>query len=226
MVAIELARRVWPDAATGSELLAVPLGSLEQHGPHLPLATDAHIADMVARQYADRRSGVVVAPVVAYGASGEHEDFPGTISIGHEALELLIVELVRSATRTFAHVLLVNGHGGNARPLGRAVQRLTGEGHSVLGWTPVVEGGDAHAGRTETALMLALAPAHVQLGAAEAGNTTPIATLLPAIRKSSVRAVAPNGVLGDPAGATAHEGYALLEQLVDDLANAVDRWLT
>jgi creatinine amidohydrolase len=107
---IDLAQRVWPQAATG-ELLAVPLGSLEQHGPHLPLDTDSRIALEVVRRLAGLRPGVVVAPTVAYGSSGEHESFPGTISIGQEALEFMVIELVRSATRTFAHVLVVSGHG-------------------------------------------------------------------------------------------------------------------
>ncbi len=224
MVPIDLAERVWPQAGRG-ELLAVPLGSLEQHGPHLPLDTDSRIAREVARRLARLRPGVAVAPTVPYGSSGEHESFPGTISIGQQALEFMLVELVRSATRTFAHVLLVSGHGGNAAPLERAVRQLRSEGRSVLGWTAALAGADAHAGRTETAIMLALAPAAVRLADARAGNTSPLRTLLPEMTRSSVRAVSPNGVLGDPARATAAEGAELIDRLVQSLSTEVERWL-
>ena len=100
---------------------------------------------------------MVVAPAVAYGASGEHAGFPGTLSIGHEALERVLVELVRSAD-AFAGVVLVNGHGGNVPALQRAVATGEDEGRRVLGWSWSLPGADAHAGRTETSLLLALAP--------------------------------------------------------------------
>jgi creatinine amidohydrolase len=166
---------------------------------------------------------VVVAPPVAYGSSGEHQDFAGTLSIGQDALELLLVELCRSASRTFSRVLLVSTHGGNAETVRRAEQRMVGESRDVRAWLPNWRG-DAHAGRTETSLQLALAPDLVRLDRAAKGNTQPIAELMPALRASSVRAVSPNGVLGDPAGASAAEGAALLRELLDDLVRAVADW--
>jgi creatinine amidohydrolase len=220
----DLGERVWTEAAMGG-LLAVPLGSLEQHGPHLPLDTDSRIALELVRRLAALRPGVVIAPTVPYGSSGEHESFPGTISIGQEALELMLIELVRSATRTFPHIVLVSGHGGNAAPMQRAVRRMRSEGRSVLGWAPAIAGADGHAGRTETSIMLALAPANVRLADAQAGNTAPLHTLMPELVRSSVRAVSSNGVLGDPAGAGAAEGAELIDRLVQDLAGEVERWL-
>ena len=220
----ELARRAWPAAADG-RLLAVPVGALEQHGPHLPLGTDTLLAAEVTARFARLRDDVVVAPAVAYGASDEHQSFPGTISLGTEATSRLLVELGRSATQTFPRLVFVNGHGGNADAVGEAVRRLTGEGRAVLAWHLGVPGGDAHAGRTETSMMLAAAPSDVDLAAAEAGNVAPIAELLPSIRRSSVSAVSANGVLGDPGGASAQEGEALLERMARDLADEVARWL-
>jgi creatinine amidohydrolase len=76
---------------------------------------------------------------------------------------------------------------------------------------------DAHAGRTETSIMLALAPEVVRLDLARAGNTAPLAELLTAMRAGSVRAVTGNGVLGDPTGATPEEGRVLLEAMADAL---------
>ena len=162
-------------------MLAVPLGSLEQHGPHLPLDTDTRIAGAVAGRRAWRRAGVgvAVAPALSYGASGEHADFPGTLLVGHEVLADLLVELVRSARGSFAGVVFVNAHGGQrggARRLAR--ERCAAEGDDVLVWRAVTPaGGDAHAGRTETSLLLAIDPGAVRLDLAEPGRTEPIADI-------------------------------------------------
>lgn len=216
-----LGDRFWP--AVSADVLAIPLGSTEQHGPQLPLSTDTDIAVALAMGLADRRDDVIVAPALPYGASGEHQGFAGTLSIGHEALELVLVELVRSATESFAHVLLVNGHGGNVPTLATAVARLRAESRDVLVWSPRWRG-DAHAGRTETSVQLALDPSRV--GAArEAGTTDPLATLLPVLRRDGLRAVSANGILGDPAGASAEEGERLLAEALDDLESTVAAWL-
>jgi mycofactocin system creatininase family protein len=160
----QLATLTSPEAAeraAAGAVLAVPVGSTEQHGPHLPLSTDADLAVALCTQLGVQRSQarpvVVVAPPVCYGSSGEHEGFAGTLSIGQEATELLLTELGRSATRTFARVLLVSTHGGNTEPVRRAVARLRSESRDVSVWLPRWHG-DAHAGRAETSLQLALAP--------------------------------------------------------------------
>jgi mycofactocin precursor peptide peptidase len=211
-------------AAAGG-VLAVPIGSTEQHGPHLPLGTDADVALALARRLAQRQPNVAVAPVISYGASGEHAGFAGTISIGAEAVELLLLELGRSAGETYRRLVFISAHGGNAVAAVRAVRRLRAESRDVLLWMPRWDGdGDAHAGRTETALQLALNPDRVLTDSAEAGNVTPIRELMPSLRAGGVRAVSPNGVLGDPAGASVEEGRMLLERLSDDLEAAVVAW--
>jgi mycofactocin precursor peptide peptidase len=189
----------------------LPLGSTEQHGPHLPLDTDTVIAAAVARGLADQLAAggadVVVAPPMAYGASGEHEQFPGTVSVGTEALEHLLVEYGRSACRWAERLVIVNGHGGNVEALRSAVQRLVSEGRDVnwvLCWpddATALPALDAHAGRVETSLMLHLAPERVLIDRAEPGNVTPLSDLLPTLRRSGVAAVAPPpGVGGPPRG--------------------------
>jgi mycofactocin system creatininase family protein len=218
-----LARSTWPEIPDGA-LLVVPLGSTEQHGHHLPLGTDTSVACAVAEAAADALDGALLAPALAYGASGEHEDFPGTVSLGTEALTGLLVEYGRSAGRWAGRVLLVNGHGGNLDALRAAGAVLRAEGRDVA-WFPCgVPGGDAHAGRTETSLMLHVEPLGVLGERAVAGDTTPIADLLPRLRSEGVRAVSPTGVLGDPAGATAEEGAALLTGLAERLVAAVATW--
>lgn len=220
-----LGAHTWTDlvASASTTVLAVPLGATEQHGPHLPLDTDTSIAVALAQRLAGARNDVLVAPAVPYGSSGEHAGFPGTLSIGGPALTTLVVELVRSAD-AFAGVVLVGGHGGNLGAVTDAVDLLRAEGRRVLAWQPRVPNGDAHAGRTETSLVLALAPGDVALGSAASGDTRPIAELLPELRAGGVVAVSANGVLGDPSGASAEEGRTLLDSMVADLVAAVGAW--
>lgn len=214
-------------------LLIVPLGSTEQHGPHLPFDVDARIAAAAAGAVTERLTSqglrAVVAPVLAYGSSGEHQQFPGTLSIGRDALRLLLVELVRSASAWAARVALITGHGGNAPVLSDVVPTLRDEGHDVA-WlacgapAAVDPPGDAHAGRLETALMLHLDPARVGPFEAVVGATAPLTDLMADLETGRFREVTPTGVLGDPRGASASEGLALLEAIVDDAVGRVARW--
>jgi len=216
-------RGSWPElaelAASGA-VLVVPVGATEQHGPHLPVTTDTDIAVALATAAADLDPLLVVAPAVAYGSSGEHDGFAGTLSLGQAATEALLVELGRSAASTFDHVVLACTHGGNAAPLARALTRLVDEGHPVTGWWPRWQG-DLHAGRTETSLMLAIAPGSVQADRLAPGDLRPADELLPLLRAGGVRSVSANGVLGDPTGATADEGRALIRAAAADLATVV-----
>ena len=221
-----LADLPWPDIGarvTGDSVLAVPLGATEQHGPHLPLSTDTDVAVALCQRLAEARADVLIAPAVAYGSSGEHQDFPGTLSIGQEALELLLVELGRSAGRTFAHLVFVCAHGGNAEPAARATMRLRAESRDVLLFMPAGDG-DPHAGLTETAMMLHLAPALVRMASAAPGDTRPLAEIWPVLRARGVRAVSESGVLGDPSGATADAGRTLLDGLAAALIREVAAW--
>jgi mycofactocin precursor peptide peptidase len=222
MSASRLAALAWPDVPTG--VLAVPVGSTEQHGPHLPVTTDTDIAEAIVNGLSHRRPDVIVAPSVPYGSSGEHAGFAGTLSIGREATELLLVELGRSGADSFGRTLLVSTHGGNADPVNRAVNRLRAEGRDVRAWAPRWEG-DAHAGRVETSVMLAVAPDGVTLDRAAPGNTEPLADLLPVLSSGGTRAVSENGVLGDPTGASADEGRRLLGAAIDDLEALVIEWM-
>jgi creatinine amidohydrolase len=226
----------WPEVEAGPRrLLVVPVGSLEQHGAHLPLDTDTRIATAVATRAGAGLTGVGLAPPIAIGASGEHADFPGTLSIGSVALSTLLVELGRHASLHWPALLLVNGHGGNVTAIRDAVGQLRREGRRCHAWHAGLRPGlsttgeglipDAHAGRVETSIMLALAPADVRLDSAAAGDTRPLAEILSDLTARGVRQVSPNGVLGDPAGASAAEGEQLLGLLVADLGQTIDRLL-
>ena len=217
----------WPEveATERACLLAVPIGSLEQHGPHLPLDTDTRIAVELTTRLSITRPDIAVAPAVAYGASGEHAGFPGTLLVNHAVLADLLVELVRSARDSFAGVVFVSAHGGNSQGLSLVEERCRADGDALLIWAAVTPGGDAHAGRTETSLMLAIDPTAVRSHLTEAGCTEPLEAILPRLRAEGVRPISSNGVLGDPQGASAEEGLSLLESMSVELARAVaDRW--
>ncbi|MFB4309491.1 mycofactocin biosynthesis peptidyl-dipeptidase MftE [Actinomadura sp. GTD37] len=220
-----LADACWPGVPAGP-LVLVPVGSTEQHGPHLPLSTDTLIAQAVAERAAgalgphpDRP--VLVAPPIPYGASGEHAGFPGTVSIGHEALRAVLVETVRSLALWAGRIVFVNGHGGNVATLGAAVAVMRSEGHDAA-WTGCdVPGGDPHAGFTETSIMLHLAPHLVRPFDGVAGDTRPLGELMPDLLARGVRAVSPSGVLGDPAGASAEEGREILASAAASAARRI-----
>ncbi|MCK5892635.1 mycofactocin biosynthesis peptidyl-dipeptidase MftE [Aeromicrobium sp.] len=208
-----LADSVWPEL-TDRPLVLVPVGSTEQHGPHLPFDTDTVIADAVARQTAARLPRAVVAPALAYGSSGEHQSFAGTSSIGGPVLRATVLELVRSMATWAGRIVLVNGHGGNLEALSSAVRQLIDEGHDVA-WTPcATEDVDLHAGLTETSLMLHLRPESVRLDRAEAGDTRPLEDILGLLVTGGVGAVSPNGVLGDPSDADEQLGRRVLDDMV------------
>lgn len=257
---LSLGESPWPDVERGG-LVLLPIGSTEQHGPHLPFTTDTVIATAVARGLAEiptlgdqaRRDPVgrpsaaspgassariraVVAPALAYGSSGEHQGFAGTMSMGGEALHFVLIELVRSLSTWAGRIVIVNGHGGNVPTLVSAVPQLVAEGHPV-GWLPCAVSTeaaelaadvvgpvrDAHAGRFETSLMLHLQPEAVRLPLPPSGtgNTEAMSALLPRLRAGGVAAVSASGILGDPSGASAREGARLLTAMVHEAARCV-----
>ncbi len=219
---MQLGGMTWGDVGAEAELpiLVVPVGSCEQHGPHLPLHTDTVVAVALANSLAGARDDCVVSPPLTITASGEHQGFPGTLSIGNDAMSAVVIELARSAEWA-SGVVFVNGHGGNVTAMQAATTVLARERRRVLTWWIRVPGGDPHAGRVETSLMLALTPNEVRLDLAVAGAIPSNEELV----EHGVRALSPTGVLGDPAGASADEGRRLFAALADDLGATVAEWV-
>lgn len=213
-----------------SSALIVPVGSTEQHGPHLPLDTDTRIAIAVSRsvaaQLTDRdEHRWVVAPAIEYGASGEHEGFAGTVSIGTSALRLLLVEFGRSASRWASRLVFVNGHGGNVEALAAAAALLRYEDRDVSWCSCTAKNADAHAGHTETSVLLHISPRDVWTDERVPGNSAPLADLMPRMRRGGIAAVSELGVLGDPTTATADEGERILGEMVDGCLQRIARWV-
>ena len=221
-MANNIATNTWSQVANReSSILLLPLGSCEQHGPHLPLDTDTQIAQHLCVQAAQQDNRILIAPSLSITASGEHAGFPGTLSIGTDALTQVLIEIVRSADWCIG-VVFVNGHGGNADAVAAAARTLTSEHRNVAAWWPRIEHGDAHAGASETSIMLAINPELVNMAKAEAGSTTPISEISAQLRSGGVRAVSTNGVLGDPTTATSEHGHNLLSQLTHDLVTFIN----
>lgn len=231
-------------AADGGVLAVLPVGATEQHGPHLPFETDTLLATAAARALVPDPSGgaeqgagpgagsadgigrVTVLPALAYGASGEHQAFAGTVSMGTGALVETVLEIGRSVSTWADRLLVVNGHGGNVEALRRAVTRLRYEGRDAA-WLPCRSSespGDTHAGHAETSLLLHLHPELVRMDLAEPGCAEPLARVLPALRRGGVAALASNGILGDPTTATDIEGRRLWELLVADARRRLRDW--
>lgn len=211
--------------------LVIPLGSTEQHGPHLPLDTDTRIATSVATAVTDCLNEsdadighYLLSPAIPYGAAGEHEGFAGTISIGTDALTSVLVEYARSACSWAQRLVFVNGHGGNVDALRSAVAQLRSE-HRDVTWCACLDAdGDAHAGHTETSVLLYISPSDVRAEDWCRGNEAPLGRLLPEMRRGGVAAVSEVGILGDPTTATRAEGARIFADMVADCARRVRRW--
>ena len=244
----ELGACVWPEleaAIAQGACAIVPLGAVEQHGPHLPFATDAWIADALAARVCARWPGGVALPAVAFGCSPEHADFPGTVALRSETLEALLADLVSSLARHgFASVFLFSAHGGNAAPLRDALPALreaanaSARAHGrpaprvvahtdLAGLTRALQRAAAaqgigaaeaghHAGEIETSILLALRPGAVRRDAFAAGTLEPRADAQ-ALFYPSLRANAPSGTVGDPRPADAARGARYLEAWTEEL---------
>jgi creatinine amidohydrolase len=230
-----LAELSWPQIRElvdrGEELCILPVGATEQHGPHLPVSTDADIAEAICRE-ASRRTGVPVLPTLWAGSSHAHTAaWPGTLSLPARLLVDVVVELSRwVGAAGFRRLLLVNAHVGNLGPLRVAVDEIRTRGELRVGlvhWyelTPAIaaevtaDAEDWHAHAAETALMLYLRPMLVDTSRArdDPDRTTGL-VLSYTVPETSVE-----GVTGAPSRATAQQGAKLFEAVVDALVGRLE----
>lgn len=213
------------DIPTHSGILLLLLGAWEQHGPHLPLHTDTLIVEAVVRDALalcpDISHRFVVAPTIAITASDEHAGFHGSLSTGTSALVDSVIAICRSASWT-AGVCIINGHGGNTDALSRIESALHFENITHKVWSlPAYEGGDMHAGHTETSVLLHIAPEMVDMSRAEKGATGTASELIATMREGGVAAVSPNGIIGDATTATAEHGISVMSLYTRSLATTL-----
>lgn len=235
----------WPEAQQRFrevDVALLPVGAIEQHGPHLPLDTDAFDADYLCRAVAERCSSPkpIVLPLIPYGVSYHHDDFAGTISIGPETLSRLVYEVGMSVARHGVQKLvIVNGHGGNAPTLHFAAQLINRDAHIFT----CVDSGetsdadinqladtkdDVHAGEIETSTSLATRPELVQMDKAKRFVPKFSSQYLNFSSKRSVEwyartaNISPEGVMGDPTLATKEKGERMWELMIEHLATLVE----
>jgi creatinine amidohydrolase len=243
-----LADMTWPEVAeavaTGSTTVILPLGATEQHGPHLPLATDSLRAAALAERLAALLPDVLVAPVLPLGCSDEHAGFAGLLGLDAETLAGVIVHCAqRMAAWGVRRLVLLSAHGGNGQALALARSRLArdlpelavcepgaglGPAEAVralanaAGVTPEALG--LHAGEWETSEILSLFPEAVRTAEATAGYTGEMGAVPATLRAVGLRPVTPNGVLGDPTGADGPRGARYLDAVARQIADEVQRW--
>jgi len=211
---------------TAESIVVLPVGSIEHHGPHLPLSTDLIMADELSRRIVDASSlDVWLLPPLAFTKSDEHDWAPGTVWIGWETLMRTVIEIGESIAKTPARTLVFyNGHGGNIALLQvalREIRRATGLRtflmNASISASSTENGFGIHGGHGETSLVMALRPELVSLEAAERWVPDHLAEFEQV--KFNGGSVAfgwvsndfgPSGVVGDPTTANAADGEALL----------------
>jgi creatinine amidohydrolase len=236
----------WPDIKraieSGFTTVVVAVGSTEQHGPHLPTMTDARIGEAVAERVARKLGRTLLARTIDVGMSDHHLAFAGTISLKAETLRLILRDYAASLVRHgFKRIIFIPMHGGNFATVRLAVEeaRKAHPGIDVTDYTDLLglvgflnelsaiygvsaEESGAHAGESETSMMMALegglvvtdrfAPGYLgQFGEAE--------KVL--MFEKGMPAISSNGVLGDPRTASAKKGEAYLERLADFVVSKI-----
>jgi creatinine amidohydrolase len=237
MTATVLDTLTWPqvqaEIEAGRDNVVVALGATEQHGRHMPLATDALLGDHLAYLVADRLDAFL-APTLRVGCSEHHVGFAGTMSLSKETYGEIIGDLVSSLLRGgFRRIVLIPTHGGNFEPLAAGIAKLEDAARSrVVALTdlavlfqvaqlgeqefgvPLGEGG-LHAGEWETSLMLAIHPDLVRMQVAEAGFTGSLQEAMGSMFAGGVASISENGTIGDPSRASAEHGERYWTAIVD-----------
>ena len=204
----------------------LPVGSLEQHGPHLPLTTDTVIASVLAQVLADSEPGLRLLPPLAFGCSHEHAAWPGTVSVSAPTLHAMVADVaasLRAAGTT--KLVVVNGHGGN-HVLANLVQASGGDMALFPGthdWEAAREAAgmsttndrDMHAGELETSVLLHARPDLVRPGHEEADH---LADRRDHMLTTGLSRYTRSGVVGLPSRATAAKGRDLLAYLAESFA--------
>ena len=244
LTSVEVERKVSADS-----VLCLPIGSYEQHGPHLPLHTDVILAERFSQKLVARwgeEFDLWLLPAIPYGLSLEHAWAPGGVSLSLTLLSQYVLGMLSAVARAIParHLLIVNGHGGNRGVLEGLVYEIRRDcGFNVCVTHP---GGlsriktesplpEVHGGRRETSVMLALAPEEVHLDRLAAASYQPPSGAKEAIDAlvlargttwpwdSDDSSIASMGVVGDARGASASLGGQIVESVINEFGNVLRR---
>ena len=250
------AEMTWPEVgrvAGEDRVVVIPIGTLEDHGPHLPIDTDVRIIDAICRGACERvPESVVLMPTVTHGYSPHHADFPGPISIRWNIFVEHLLDITRSLVgHGFRRFILANGHGSNM-PLVNMAARLTIIEHPqtiacdyFYLYTPggqeairsvresAYPGGMSHACELETSIYLHMDPALVQMEKAEKDFSMPPSDYFyfdwisgPGSMMEYWSTLSRNGTMGDPTVATKEKGQILLEAAIAELVAFIEEMRT
>ena len=242
----ELTFREVTGALRESSILCLPMGSMEQHGPHLPLNTDTVLAEALTRVIIARWGETYdlwQLPACPIGLSREHAWAPGTLSLSVSGMTAHLRDLGCEIARALParNLMIVNGHGGNRGILEAIGRELRSDFrfnictlHIGALMSPLVAAAlpEVHAGRDETSVMLALAPELVRREAVAELKGKPDGEAIRALIldpgasfawTSDDKRIADQGVIGDAAGASAEHGHAIVERVVAAAGAALKR---
>ncbi|HEY7367494.1 MAG TPA: creatininase family protein [Nitrosopumilaceae archaeon] len=212
----------------------IPVGSIEQHGPHLPVSTDSDIVSEIAKRVSDKCNFLLV-PTISYGVSFEHAPF-FNLSLREHTLELLLIDICLSlSSNNIDTIFILNGHHGNQKSLtnlSQEIKRLSKKKIRVFvfSYWHFIKHEFDHAGFVETSLMLAISK-RVKMKLAQKGLITknmPKKQKLSLAKRASISfsSVALNGIWGDPTKSTVKDGERFLAEIVRNLAKKSQTCLT
>lgn len=242
---IRIEEMTWPMVkkalGEGYRTVIVPVGSIEQHGPHLPTGTDAFAGDAFGLRVAEKLGKALVAPTIRPGCSEHHMDFPGTITISPETLIRVLIDVCDSLDRHgFENIILIPTHGGNFAPVATATQiiapklkanliALTDLGGLISKMNEAMaefgvsaEASGAHSGAAETSLMMAYKPELVREGEETVGYMGPLTSKYV---RAGFKAVTPTGVFGDATKASRQAGDRIIELVTEMYVENIKREL-
>lgn len=248
MKTIRMEEMNWPDVraaiAAGFATAVVAVGSTEQHGPHLPTMTDTRIGDAMVHRVARKLGNALQARTIPVGVSDHHLAFGATVSLKPETLTMIVRDYADSLVRAgFRRIIFLPSHGGNFAAVAQAIEDA-GKAHpdiEITGYTDLLgfsgclnrasaefgiseEESGAHAGESETSIMMALESELVARDRLAPGYLGPTGEReIRIIFEQGMPALTPNGVIGDPRQATAEKGEVYLETLADFLVAEIGR---
>ncbi|WP_423744030.1 creatininase family protein (plasmid) [Haladaptatus sp. SPP-AMP-3] len=239
----ELAKHSWPEVEAalddGRRTVIVAVGSVEQHGPHLPLIMDTLAGDELAKRIAEKLGDALAAPTVRPGCSGHHMEFPGTITVPAAVLMDLIRAYCESLDEHgFEHIVLVPTHGGNFAPVNTVAPEVARDvDANVIALADLADlmelqneglrkGGVEyqedviHAGAAETAMVLAIDEGLVRTDELEVGHDEEIS--VSRLLSEGFQSITENGVLGDPREGTTEAGEEILDTVASAYAERIE----
>ena len=216
------------------KIAVIPIGSIEQHGPHLPISTDSDIVSEVARKLSEK-NGYLLLPTITYGNSFEHAPF-FNLSIRESTLRTILIDLCTSLLQNnIKTIFIINGHHGNLKSIKNIDLKIKKNLKSKVKVYPLsywhfMDRDFDHAGFVETSLMLYISK-NVKMKVAKKGLVTDKMTKQEVVKigklaNQSFPEATKNGIWGDPRKATKKDGIKIFNEIIQNLSKKCQTYLT